>query len=122
VASPLRPAATITTLDGKTARPLARYFGGFNVAVFTPEDLALPRASPGDRRRFLDRRVFNLRPDYLATAQDYERDEVELAHRTRKVPRACGSTRDGSRARRVWCVQPTPVRRTCGEQSREPRR
>jgi DNA replication and repair protein RecF len=61
------------TLDGKTARPLARYFGGFNVVVFTPEDLALPRASPGDRRRFLDRGVFNLRPDYLATAQDYER-------------------------------------------------
>ena len=61
------------TLDGKAVRPLARYFGGFNVVVFTPEDLALPRASPGDRRRFLDRGVFNLRPDYLATAQDYER-------------------------------------------------
>lgn len=60
-------------LDGKAARPLARYFGGFNVVVFTPEDLALPRASPGDRRRFLDRGVFNLRPDYLGTAQDYER-------------------------------------------------
>jgi DNA replication and repair protein RecF len=61
------------TLDGKAARPLARYFGGFNVVVFTPEDLALPRASPGDRRRFLDRGVFNLRTDYLGTAQDYER-------------------------------------------------
>jgi len=61
------------TLDGKAMRPLARYFGGFNVVVFTPEDLALPRASPGDRRRFIDRGVFNLRPDYLATAQDYER-------------------------------------------------
>jgi len=61
------------TLDGKAARPLARYFGGFNVVVFTPEDLALPRASPSDRRRFLDRGVFNLRTDYLGTAQDYER-------------------------------------------------
>jgi DNA replication and repair protein RecF len=61
------------TLDGKAVRPLARYFGGFNVVVFTPEDLALPRASPGDRRRFLDRGVFNLRPDYLTVAQDYER-------------------------------------------------
>jgi DNA replication and repair protein RecF len=60
-------------LDGKAVRPLARYFGGFNVVVFTPEDLALPRASPADRRRFLDRGVFNLRSDYLATAQDYER-------------------------------------------------
>jgi DNA replication and repair protein RecF len=67
------PGARKVALDGKAVRPLARYFGGFNVVVFTPEDLALPRGSPGDRRRFLDRSVFNLRPDYLATAQDYER-------------------------------------------------
>jgi DNA replication and repair protein RecF len=67
------PGARKGALDGKAVRPLARYFGGFNVVVFTPEDLALPRGSPGDRRRFLDRGVFNLRPDYLATAQDYER-------------------------------------------------
>jgi len=60
-------------LDGKAVRPLARYFGGFNVVVFTPEDLNVPRGSPGDRRRFLDRGVFTLRPAYLGIAQDYER-------------------------------------------------
>ncbi len=60
-------------LDGKAARPLARYFGAFNVVVFTPEDLALPRGAPGDRRRFLDRGVFNLDPSYLGTAADYEK-------------------------------------------------
>jgi len=69
----LAPGSRKVTLDGKPVRPLARYFGGFNVVVFTPEDLALPRASPSDRRRFLDRGVFNLRPDFLAIAQDYER-------------------------------------------------
>jgi DNA replication and repair protein RecF len=69
----LAPGTRKVALDGKAVRPLARYFGGFNVVVFTPEDLALPRASPGDRRRFLDRGVFNLRPEYLGTAQDYER-------------------------------------------------
>jgi DNA replication and repair protein RecF len=41
--------------------------------VFTPEDLALPRGAPGDRRRFLDRGVFNLEPGYLATATDYDK-------------------------------------------------
>lgn len=60
-------------LDGKTVRPLARYFGAFNVVVFTPEDLALPRGAPGDRRRFLDRGVFNLDPMYLAIASDYDK-------------------------------------------------
>ena len=60
-------------LDGKSARPLARYFGGFNVVVFTPEDLGLPRGSPGDRRRFLDRGVFNFDPSYLAVATYYDK-------------------------------------------------
>ncbi|HEX2688031.1 MAG TPA: DNA replication and repair protein RecF, partial [Kofleriaceae bacterium] len=69
----LAPGSRQVKLDGKAVRPLARYFGGFNVVVFTPEDLALPRASPADRRRFLDRSVFNLQPDYLTTAQNYER-------------------------------------------------
>ncbi len=60
-------------LDGKSVRPLSKYFGGFNVVVFTPEDLVLPRGSPGDRRRFLDRAVFNQRPEYLGALQDYEK-------------------------------------------------
>ena len=77
-------------LDGKTVKPLSRYFGGFNVVVFTPEDLNLARGSPSDRRRFLDRSVFNLRPDYLALAQDY--DKV-LRQRNAVLRQADGMTR-----------------------------
>jgi DNA replication and repair protein RecF len=69
----LAPGSRRVRLDGKTVRPLARYFGDFNVVVFTPEDLALPRGSPGGRRRFLDRGAFNLSPGYLATVQDYDK-------------------------------------------------
>ena len=69
----LAPGARKVRLDGKAVRPLARYFGAFNVVVFTPEDLALPRGAPGDRRKFLDRGVFNLEPAYLATATDYDK-------------------------------------------------
>jgi DNA replication and repair protein RecF len=69
----LAPGARKVRLDGKAVRPLARYFGAFNVVVFTPEDLALPRGAPGDRRKFLDRGVFNLEPGYLATATDYDK-------------------------------------------------
>jgi DNA replication and repair protein RecF len=60
-------------LDGKSVRPIARYFGGFNVVVFTPEDLALPRGAPSERRRFVDRAVFNQNPEYLGQIQDYEK-------------------------------------------------
>lgn len=69
----LAPGSRKVKLDGKAPRPLAKYFGGFNVVVFTPEDLALPRGSPGDRRRFLDRGVFNYEPGYLAVATDYDK-------------------------------------------------
>jgi DNA replication and repair protein RecF len=69
----LAPGSRKVRLDGKAARPLARYFGAFNVVVFTPEDLALPRGAPGDRRKFLDRGVFNLEPAYLGTATDYDK-------------------------------------------------
>jgi DNA replication and repair protein RecF len=66
-------ARKIVRLDGKAVRPLARYFGAFNVVVFTPEDLAIPRGSPGDRRRFLDRCVFTYDPEFLSIASDYEK-------------------------------------------------
>jgi DNA replication and repair protein RecF len=69
----LQPGGRRVQLDGKAVRPIARYFGGFNVVVFTPEDLALPRGSPSDRRRFLDRAVFNQAPEYLVVLQDYEK-------------------------------------------------
>lgn len=69
----LSPGSRKVLLDGKAVRPISRYFGGFNVVVFTPEDLALPRGAPGDRRKFLDRAVFNQGPEYLAAIQDYEK-------------------------------------------------
>jgi DNA replication and repair protein RecF len=69
----LEPHARRVRLDGKAVRPLSRYFGGFNVVLFAPEDLQLPRGAPADRRRFLDRAVFNRQADYMPLAQDYEK-------------------------------------------------
>ncbi|MCG8420546.1 MAG: DNA replication and repair protein RecF, partial [Proteobacteria bacterium] len=60
-------------LDGKAVRPISKYFGEFNVVLFAPEDLQVPRASPAARRRFLDRAVFNRHCQYLAEVQSYER-------------------------------------------------
>lgn len=69
----LGPGQRKVRLDGKAVRPLSRYFGAFNVVVFTPEDLALPRGAPADRRRLLDRGVFTLEPAYLAVSSDYDK-------------------------------------------------
>jgi DNA replication and repair protein RecF len=60
-------------LDDKAVRPVSRYFGGFQVVLFAPEDLAVPKGSPSDRRAFLDRAVFQRWPEYLGEAQSYEK-------------------------------------------------
>lgn len=59
-------------VDGKGARA-SDYFGGFNVVLFAPEDLRLPKGPPSGRRRFLDRAVWNAQPLYLGEVQTYER-------------------------------------------------
>ncbi len=69
----IKPRSRTVRLDGKTVRPISRYFGQFNVVLFSPEDLLIPRGSPGSRRRFLDRAVFNRRADHLVDVRDYEK-------------------------------------------------
>jgi DNA replication and repair protein RecF len=68
----LSPGHKNARVDGKGARGTS-YFGGFNVVLFAPEDLRLPRGAPSGRRRFLDRAIWNAAPAYLAEAQTYER-------------------------------------------------
>jgi DNA replication and repair protein RecF len=68
----LQPGQKRARVDGKPARS-SSYFGGFNVVLFAPEDLRLPRGAPSGRRRFLDRAVWNAVPAYLEEAQTYER-------------------------------------------------
>lgn len=67
------PSTKRARVDGKGVRSAAEYFGGFNVVLFAPEDLRLVRGAPGERRRFLDRAVWNAQPSFLAAAQGYER-------------------------------------------------
>jgi DNA replication and repair protein RecF len=69
----LKPRSRKVRLDGKTVRPISKYFGDFNVVLFAPEDLLVPRGSPSDRRRFLDRCVFNRNADYLGQVQAYDK-------------------------------------------------
>ncbi len=54
--------------------PLARsgeLLGCLNVVMFAPEDLALVKDGPAERRRFLDMEISQLRPAYYYTLQQY---------------------------------------------------
>jgi DNA replication and repair protein RecF len=68
----LSPGHKTARVDGKGARA-TDYFGGFNVVLFAPEDLRLPKGPPAGRRRFMDRAVWNAHPAYLGEVQTYER-------------------------------------------------
>jgi len=45
--------------------------GHFNVVMFSPEDLALVKGGPSERRRFLDMEICQLRPAYYYRLQQY---------------------------------------------------
>jgi DNA replication and repair protein RecF len=60
-------------VDGKAVGSSVEYAGGLTAVVFAPEDLRLPKGSPQERRRFLDRAVFEARPAFLREALDYHR-------------------------------------------------
>lgn len=69
----VRPRSRLVRMDKKAVRPIARYFGEFNVVLFAPEDLQTPRSSPRERRRFLDRAVFHDDPSFLDESRAYEK-------------------------------------------------
>jgi DNA replication and repair protein RecF len=59
-------------LNNNPIRNLSDFFGTINVVTFGPEDITLLKGSPGDRRRFLDRAIFNAHPAYAMDSMQYE--------------------------------------------------
>ena len=60
-------------VDGKAIRRVGDHCQHYKVVLFTPEDIYLLRGAPSERRRFLDRALFNLEPAFLADSQEYQR-------------------------------------------------
>lgn len=64
---------TRTRVDGQDVRRAAEAIGVLRVIAFAPEDLAIVRGDPGERRRFLDDLLSQRRPAFAAARADYER-------------------------------------------------
>ena len=60
------------SIDGKKTRTLADSLGQLTAVLFSPDDLSLTKGSPGGRRRFLDRAMFNRWPSSLKDTRRYE--------------------------------------------------
>lgn len=60
-------------VNRQPTRRLADLEDGLRVSMFTPDDLALVKAGPSGRRRYLDDVIAMLHPRHTATRRDYER-------------------------------------------------
>ena len=64
---------TRAQVDGQPVRRSADVVGVLRVIAFAPEDLALVRGDPSDRRRYLDQLLSQRRASYAAALAEYER-------------------------------------------------
>jgi DNA replication and repair protein RecF len=70
----IRPGAGVRGRVNRAPVPRARDLPGtVRATLFAPEDLAIVRGDPEERRRFLDALAVQRLPRYLAIRQDYER-------------------------------------------------
>jgi DNA replication and repair protein RecF len=73
IAVEIRDGLREASVDGKRTRALEEYFGGVSVVAFTPDDLAVVKGAPEERRTLLDRAVFNRFPGFLRASRTYLR-------------------------------------------------
>lgn len=59
-------------LNGESVRNLSDFFGTLNVVEFGPQDLEILKGSPSQRRKFVDRAIFNAHPAYATESSHYE--------------------------------------------------
>jgi DNA replication and repair protein RecF len=94
--------------------------GLLRTVLFAPEDLALVKGDPGERRRFLDDLLVAMAPRYAAVRADYDR---VLKQRTALLksagPKAASSRAGSSRAMASRAGSSGSVRGARGGQSRE---
>lgn len=64
---------TRTRVDGQDVRRAADALGVLRVVLFAPEDVAIVRGDPGERRRFLDDLLSQRRPAFAAARAEYDR-------------------------------------------------
>jgi DNA replication and repair protein RecF len=97
---------TRTRIDGQDVRRAADAAGVLRVVLFAPEDVAIVRGDPAERRRFLDDLLAQRRPAFAAARSEYER---VLRQRNQLLKQSRGMTasaRDGAASTlEVWTDQ-----------------
>ncbi|MFY0546027.1 DNA replication/repair protein RecF [Brevibacillus sp. H7] len=60
-------------VNGIEQQKLSEYIGALNVVMFAPEDLAIVKGAPAQRRRFIDMEIGQVSPTYLYYLSNYNK-------------------------------------------------
>lgn len=60
-------------INGMEQQKLSAYVGALNVVMFAPEDLAIVKGAPAQRRRFIDMEIGQVSPTYLYYLSNYNK-------------------------------------------------
>ena len=89
---------TRTRVDGQDVRRAADALGVLRAVLFAPEDLAIVRGEPDQRRRFLDDLLSQRRPAYAAAKAEYDRVLRQRNQLLKQARGLSGSARDAALA------------------------
>lgn len=87
---------TRTRVDGQDVRKVSEALGVLRVVLFAPEDLAVVRGDPDQRRRFLDDLLSQRRPAYAAAKSEYDRVLRQRNQLLRQARGLSGTARDAA--------------------------
>ena len=73
-------------VDGKTLARSGELMGRIAGVLFAPEDLSIVKEGPGERRRFLDMAISQMRPGYYYALQRYQRALMQRNRLLRDIP------------------------------------
>ena len=97
---------TRTRVDGQQVHRSSDALGVLRAVMFAPEDVAIVRGDPSERRRFLDELLAQRRPAFAAARSEYDR---ALRQRNQLLKQARGLSADAREAAagtlEVWTEQ-----------------
>ncbi|MEX2421859.1 MAG: DNA replication/repair protein RecF [Actinomycetota bacterium] len=97
---------TRTRVDGQDVRRSTEALGVLRVVLFAPEDVAIVRGDPSERRRFLDDLLSQRRPAFAAARSEYDRVLKQRNHLLKQARGLSSSAAEAASATLdVWTDQ-----------------
>jgi DNA replication and repair protein RecF len=91
-------------INGIEQAKLSEYIGALNVVMFAPEDLAIVKGAPAQRRRFVDMEIGQVSPTYLYYLSNYNRVLAQRNQLLKDIAMKKGANHDAAMLS-IWNTQ-----------------